>query len=123
MSSPQDQYAKSLRKSQEAVVEAVQSWTKTAQSAFGAPPDRSSGPFDPNQVIDQVFDFIEQMLAVQREFAKTLAATAASAGEAVRKQTASAGEAVRKQTASAGPRKGTNSAAAAPRSQPRARKR
>jgi hypothetical protein len=132
MSSPQDQYAKSLRTSQEAVVEAVKSWTKSAQIAFGTPPGSPSGPFDPNQVIDQVFDFVEQMLAVQREFAKTLAATAptgaavarqtASTGAAVAKQTAPTGPAGRKQTASAGPRKGTNSVAASPRSQPRVRK-
>ena len=93
MSSPQDQYAESLRKGQEAVVEAVESWTKTAQSVIGAQLGGSSGPFDPNQVIDQVFDFAEQMLAVQREFAKALAAPAASAGEVARKQTASGGEA------------------------------
>lgn len=98
MSSPQEQYTEAMRTSQEAVVEAVESWTKSAQSAFGTPPGSPSGAFDPNQVIDQVFDFAVQMLAVQREFAKTLAATAASAGEAARKQTESASETARTQT-------------------------
>ena len=31
---------------------------------------------NPDQVIDQVFDFAEQMLAVQRQFAKNMAAVA-----------------------------------------------
>ncbi len=83
MSSPQEQYAETLRSSQAAVVDAVESWTKSAQSALAAP-DGGAAAFDPNPVIDQVFTFAEQMLAVQREFAKTLAATAVSAGEAAR---------------------------------------
>lgn len=97
MSSPQEQYAESLRASQEAAMQAVESWTKTAQSAFSAPTSSASAQLDPNQVIDQVFQFAEQMLQVQREFAKTLAATAVSAGEAAREQAEAAGDALRQQ--------------------------
>jgi len=50
---------------------------------------------EPQQVIDQVFDFAVKMLAVQREFAKSLASTAASAGESARQQTESVVNAVR----------------------------
>ena len=46
-------------------------------------------------MIDQVFDCAEKMLAVQREFAKSLAATAASATEAARQQSESVVGAVR----------------------------
>ena len=80
MASAQEQYAEALRANQAAVVQAFESWTQSAQSAFGAP---TSGPptIGPEQVIDQVFDFAEQMLAVQRAFAKTLAKQAAQAAE------------------------------------------
>jgi hypothetical protein len=76
MSSAQDQYAESLKKSQQAVLDAFEAWTKSAQSAFSTPTASVASPLRPEQVIDQVFDFAEQMLAVQRQFAKSLAATA-----------------------------------------------
>ena len=76
MSSPAEQYTESLKKSQEAVLDAIQAWTKSAQSAFSAPAASLAGQRNADQVIDQVFDFAEQMLAVQRQFAKNLAALA-----------------------------------------------
>ena len=39
MSSPTEQYTESLRKSQEAVLDAMQAWTKSAQNAFSVPAD------------------------------------------------------------------------------------
>jgi hypothetical protein len=94
MTSPQDKYADAMRTSQQAVVAAFESWTKSAQSAIGTIPGVGA-PVEPEQVIDQVFDFAEKMLAVQREFAKSLATTAASAGESARQQTESVVNAVR----------------------------
>ena len=76
MSSPTEQYTESLRKSQEAVLDAMQAWTKSAQNAFSVPAAGFAGQPNPDQVIDQVFDFAEQMLAVQRQFAKNMAAVA-----------------------------------------------
>ena len=76
MSSAQEQYTESFKKSQQAVLDAFEAWTKTAQSAFTAPAASAAPQFGTDQVIDQVFDFAEQMLAVQRQFAKSLAATA-----------------------------------------------
>jgi len=78
MSSPTEQYTDSLKKSQEAVLEAIQAWTNSAQKAFSAPTAGLGGQPNPNQVIDQVFDFAEQMLAVQRQFAKNMAAVAST---------------------------------------------
>jgi hypothetical protein len=79
MSSPQEQYTESLKQSQKAVLDAFEAWTKSAQSAFSAPTAASvASPMRPDQVIDQVFDFAEQMLAVQRQFAKSMAAAAAT---------------------------------------------
>jgi hypothetical protein len=120
MSSPQEQYAESLRTGQEAVAQAIDSWTKSAQTAFGTESAGTPESFDPNQVIDQVFDFAEQMLHVQREYAKTLTATAGSVAEAVRKQTDPVTGAARKQADAA-----TGAArrqADTPRRQSRARK-
>lgn len=78
MSSPQEQYLETLKKSQQAVLDAVEAWTKSAQSAFAAPAASPPGEVRPDQVIDQVFDFAEQMLAVQRQFAKSLTAVAST---------------------------------------------
>jgi hypothetical protein len=78
MSSVQEQYTESLKKSQQAVLDAFEAWTKSAQSAFSTPGVTVPAQPGPDQVIDQVFDFAEQMLAVQRQFAKSLAATAAT---------------------------------------------
>jgi len=79
MTSPQDKYAEAMRTSQAAVVEAFESWTKSAQSAISTVPGVSVPQVEPQQVIDQVFDFAEKLLEVQREFAKSLASTAAAA--------------------------------------------
>ena len=76
MSSPAEQYTESLKKSQQAVLDAIEAWTKSAQGAFSIPAGNVSGPQNSDQVIDQVFDFAEQMLAVQRQFAKNLTAIA-----------------------------------------------
>jgi hypothetical protein len=77
MSSPSEQYVESVRKSQQAVLDAIETWTKSAQSALSAPSLGVTGQ-KTDQVIDQVFDFAEQMLAVQRQFAKNLAAIGAT---------------------------------------------
>ncbi len=100
MPSPREKSAQAMRTSPGAAVGAVKSWTKSAQSAFGAL-SGAGGSFDPDQVIDQVFDFAEKMLQVQREFTKTLVTTAAAAGKGARPQATSAGDAVREQSVSA----------------------
>lgn len=102
MSSIQEQYAEAMRTSQEAVVGAVESWTKSVQKTFGQTPAIPEASVDPNQVIDQVFDFAEKMLEVQREFAKNLASTSTALGGALREQAESAGQAVRQQAEYAG---------------------
>ena len=78
MSSPTEQYTASLKESQQAVIDAIEAWTKSAQSVFSVPAGGLGGEKSSDQVIDQVFDFAEQMLAVQRQFAKNLTAIAAS---------------------------------------------
>ena len=82
MTSPQEQYIDSLRNGQQAVVQAMEAWTKSAQKAFGASTPGTVGTVNPDLVIDQVFDFAEQMLAMQRRFVKTLASAAAESAKA-----------------------------------------
>jgi hypothetical protein len=80
MSTPQEQYLESLRQGQQAVVQAMEAWTKSAQKAFGGADTGTGGTtVSPDAIIDQVFDFAEQMLAMQRRFAKALASSAAEA--------------------------------------------
>lgn len=78
MTNTPEQYAESLKKSQQAVLDAFEAWTKSAQSAFSTPTASLASPLRPEQVIDQVFDFAEQMLSVQRQFAKSMATAAAA---------------------------------------------
>lgn len=95
MTSPQDKYADVMRSSQEAVVEAFESWTKNAQNAMTGVPGVGSSPVPPQEVIDQVFDFAGKLLEVQRDFAKSLASTAAAAAQSARDNTETMSQAVR----------------------------
>jgi len=117
----QDQYTDTLRQSQEAWSGAIETWTNGVQKAFGASSvapfngTANGSPFnfsaftvspwggtDPTATIDQMFDFAEKALEVQREFVKNLASATVSVGQAVRHQAESAGHAVREQAESTG---------------------
>ena len=69
MSSPQEQFAAAVRSTQAQAADAVETWTKITQEAFGKIGDAPAKAPQPDQVIDQVFDFAEKMLEGQREFA------------------------------------------------------
>jgi hypothetical protein len=92
----QDQYTSTLRRAEETAADAVGSLTKDLQNAFG----QSKGFGDPSALIDQVFDFWEHTLAVQRDFAKKLANLTGAARETVRTQVEAAGDTVRSQVES-----------------------
>jgi hypothetical protein len=108
----QDQYTDTLRQSQEAWSGAIETWTNGVQKAFGSAPVPPFGgslfgstPFtltDPAATVDQLFDFAEKVLEVQREFVKNLTSATVSVGQAVRHQAESAGQAVRNQAESTG---------------------
>jgi len=83
MTSLPEQYLDTMRQSQEAVLNAVDTWTKSVQQTFGQTATTPMGSGDSNQIIDQVFDFAEKMLEMQRQFAKNLAAASTSAAAAV----------------------------------------
>ncbi len=79
MTTPQEQYLESLRHGQQAVVQAMEAWTKSAQKAFGSSNAGAASNLNPEIIIDQVFDFAEQMLAMQRRFTKALASSVTDA--------------------------------------------
>ena len=73
MTQPQDQYRELVQQSQDAFQNAVETWTKTVQdtmSSAGVP--TSNNQVDAQQVVDQVFEFAERMLAMQRDFTRNL---------------------------------------------------
>ena len=77
----QEEILKTVRNSQSAVVEAIQTWARTVQSITPALPDVNV-PFTdklpkPEELIASAYDFAEQLLASQRKFAEdVLKATA-----------------------------------------------
>lgn len=101
MTESSDTYTEAFRSGQDAVVKALEKWTDSAKSVWANAPGVTGPQVEPQQVIDQVFDFAEKMLSLQREFAKSLAATTASATAAAREQTESVVGAVRQHTTAA----------------------
>jgi len=92
----QDQYLDSFRQTQETWAGVVEYFTKDLQRTF----ERPFNPFaviDPNQTIDQIFDFWGKSLEVQHDVVKQLVSTTLAATEMVREQVESAGAAARKQ--------------------------
>ena len=77
----QEEILNTVRKSQAAVVEAIQTWSSTVQSITPALPELNV-PFTeklpkPQELIASAYDFAEQLLASQRKFAEeVLKATA-----------------------------------------------
>src|ERR1700733_7980437 len=94
----QEDILSTVRKSQAAVIEAIQTWTSRVQSITPDLPDLSL-PFadklpKPHELIANAYDFAEQMLASQRKFAedslKAIAPLTAVHNQAPAKKSASA---------------------------------
>ena len=80
--SAQNQTLDFVRQSQDAFVEAMQVWTDSVNRLMGTTQERTANVNDlpkPDEVLDQVFDFAESLLAAQREFAHNVVRTASSA--------------------------------------------
>jgi hypothetical protein len=72
----QDEILKNVQKSQEAVVDAIKSWTDTVQSITPKLP-AADLPFadklpKPEELTANAYDFAEQLLASQRKFAEDM---------------------------------------------------
>lgn len=76
------QYTDLVQQSQEAVLSAIDAWTKTVQEALTQVPT-SPADFDADKAIDQAFDFTEKLLEVQRTFTKKMVGTGTAATEAI----------------------------------------
>ena len=75
----QEQTLAAIRQTQSTVIEAVQAWAQAVEKAV---PETPSIPYgdeipSPKQLIQTSFDFAEQLLKAQREFAENLVAAAA----------------------------------------------
>jgi phage shock protein A len=81
---PIKQYTDLVQQSQEAVLSAVETWTKTMQEAFSSVPT-TVGQFDPSESVDKIYDFTEKVLEMQRDFTKKLISQSASAAESAQK--------------------------------------
>lgn len=87
MSQSQDQYRELVQQSQEAFQNAVDTWTKTVQDTMSSAGVASSPvQVDPQQVVDQVFEFAEQMLAMQRDFTRNLIESSVALQQSVARQ-------------------------------------
>ena len=82
MSTPQDQYVEAFKQTQDMMRTAFDAWTRAFQQGFSQLP--SAMPVDPQQVIDQLFDFATMLLNAQRDFAKQLVATSTAATETLK---------------------------------------
>jgi hypothetical protein len=93
-SDPQSDLLTTVRESQAAMVDVVRSWTDLSQQfTHNLPPVAG---VDISHLVDSVFDFAEQTLAAQRQFALALAGAAArQADTAVEVAESSARESVR----------------------------
>jgi len=72
MTSPQEQFAEAARQGQEAVAQAIRTWSESVQRLTRAMP--SGGEQAPSlaDVVDNAYAFAEQLLATQREFTHSL---------------------------------------------------
>src|SRR5919112_1204235 len=91
MSTPQDQYRDLVQQSQQAIQNAVDTWTKTVQDTVTSLPSNPT-QVDPGQVVDQVFDFAERMLEMQRDFTKNLLQNSAAIAQSVSRQSGQAAQ-------------------------------
>ena len=87
MTQPQDQYRNLVQQSQEAFQNAVETWTKTVQDTMSSTGVPTAAPVDPQQVVDQVFDFAERMLAMQKEFTHQLIQNSVALQQTLTQQT------------------------------------
>ena len=61
-----------MRPSQGGWTNVADAWVQTVQRMIAANPVGMMSPFDVNRAVDAWFDFAESILAVNREYAKTI---------------------------------------------------
>jgi hypothetical protein len=81
MQTSQEQFLDTVRQSQKAVVDAVGAWAKAVEGAPTPTSARNGDVPRPQDVVDNVFDFAEKLLAAQRKFTRNLLDAASPAVE------------------------------------------
>ena len=79
----QEQTLKSIRQTQQTVIEAVRTWATAVEKTGPETPALPALPFanelpTPKEIVKTSFEFAEQLLKTQREFAESLVAVTAS---------------------------------------------
>ena len=79
----QEQTLKSIRQTQQTVIEAVRTWATAIEKTVPETPALPALPFTdelptPKEIVKTSFEFAEQLLKTQREFAESLVAVTAS---------------------------------------------
>ena len=86
MTNPQEQFGELTRRTQENFKHLWEQWTQRSNELLkGVGRSRSVGgpPGNPEQVLDAVFDFAENLIAQQRAFAKQMLRAASQGQQAV----------------------------------------
>jgi hypothetical protein len=97
----QEQYTEVARQGQDAVLTAVDAWTRAVEDMAGKMPAFSPHP-DYSQVIDQFYDFASNVIDAQRTVAKTVLNSSVSFTESITEHaTSTAHEAAETVTAAA----------------------
>jgi hypothetical protein len=96
MTTIQEQYTSVLRRTQDGWAELTESLLDDVQRSLQYPL-KPFGVVDPSTAIDEVFDFQEKLLGLQRDIAKRVAGVGVSIAESAQAQAKTVGEAVREQ--------------------------
>jgi hypothetical protein len=87
MTDPQEQFTEHTRRTQENIKNLWQQWsersTELLKGVRGRTPSMGNAPGDPEEVLDAVFDFAENLIAQQRVFAKQMLKAASKGQEMV----------------------------------------
>jgi hypothetical protein len=87
MTSPQDQFAELTRRTQDNFKHLWEQWSQRSSELLkgmgGRSRTMSEAPGNPEEVLDAVFDFAENLIAQQRVFAKQMLRAAGSAPHAL----------------------------------------
>lgn len=99
MTASTDQFVDIAKRSQDVVTESMRSWAETMQGFAGQFTGRGRPQLpDTGVAVDRVFDFAEQVLAHQRDLAKTVVGAGQHAVETWTDQAAKAAESVTEHT-------------------------
>lgn len=101
MTAPTDQFVDIAKRGQEAVTTAVRTWTDAVQSFTGSLTGGTPKLPDAQAVVDQYFDFAQQMLESQRSFTLSVLTAGTQAAENVTEQANRVAESVKSRTVQA----------------------